>query len=72
MWRRKHNLELVELDAYRELVSLEQKLKEYPCAIPLLEAALSAYETTGQKGKMHDVMRRLREVDLRRGGENSM
>ena len=63
MWRRRRNPELVELDAYRELVFLERKLKEYPSAIPLLEAALRDYETTGQKGKMRDVMRRLREAD---------
>ena len=63
MWRRKRNPELVALDAYRELVFLERKLKEYPRAIPLLEAALRAYEITDQKTKMRDTMRRLREAD---------
>ena len=65
MWRRKRNPELIELDAYRELVFLERKLKEYPRAIPLLEATLRAYEITDQKTKMRDTMRRLREVDPR-------
>jgi len=63
IWRRKRNPELVALDAYRELVFLERKLKEYPRAIPLLEAALRAYEITDQKTKMRDTMRRLREAD---------
>ena len=62
-WRRRRNPELVELDAYRELVFLERRLKEYPRAIPLLEAALRDYEITDQKTKMRDIMRRLREVD---------
>ncbi len=65
IWRRKRNPELVALDAYRELVFLERKLKEYPRAIPLLEATLRAYEITDQKTKMRDTMRRLREVDPR-------
>ena len=63
MWRRKRNPELVELDAYRELVGIEKRLQEWPRAKPLLESALRNYEITGQNDKMRDVMRRLREVD---------
>ena len=63
LWRRRRNPELVELDAYRELVFLERKLKEYPRAIPLLEGALRDYEITGQNDKVRDIMRRLREAD---------
>ena len=63
MWRRKRNPELVELDAYRELVGIEKRLQEWPRAKPLLEDALRDYEITGQKGKMREIARRLREVD---------
>ena len=63
MWRRKRNPELVELDAYRELVGIEKRLQEWPRAKPLLEAALRDYEITGQNDKMRDTMRRLREAD---------
>ena len=41
---------------------LERKFAEFPREIPLLEAALKAYEITEQKAKMRDVERRLREV----------
>ena len=61
-WRRDCNPELVELDAFRELVHLEKKLAEFPRAIPLLEAALKAYEITEQHGKKRDIERRLRDV----------
>lgn len=61
-WRRSRNPELVELDAFRELVHLERKLEEFPRAIPLLEAALKAYEITEQEAKKRDIERRLREV----------
>ena len=63
MWRRKRNPELVELDAYRELVGIEKRLQEWPRAKPLLESALRNYEITGQNDKMRDIVRRLREVD---------
>ena len=63
MWRRKRNPELVELDAYRELVGIEKRLQEWPRAKPLLEAALRNYEITGQNDKVRDIVRRLREVD---------
>ena len=63
MWRRKRNPELVELDAYRELVGIEKRLQEWPRAKPLLEAALRNYEITGQNDKMRDIVRRLREAD---------
>ena len=62
-WKRKRNPELVELDAFRELVHLERKLAEFPRAIPLLEAALKAYEITEQYRKRRDIERRLREID---------
>ena len=62
-WRRKRNPELVELDAYRELVGIEKRLQEWPRAKPLLEAALRDYEITEQKDKIRDIVRRLREVD---------
>lgn len=63
MWRRKRNPELVELDAWRETAYLEDRLREYPRAIPLLERAVRAYEITGQKAKLRDIRRRLREAD---------
>ena len=63
MWRRKRNPELVELDAYRELVGIEKRLQEWPRAKPLLEAALRCYEIIGQNDKKRDIVRRLREVD---------
>ena len=61
-WRRSHNPELVELDAFRELVHLERKLAEFPRAIPLLEAALRAYEITEQQWKRREIESRLRDV----------
>ena len=61
-WRRSLNPELVELAAFRELVDLERRLAEFPRAIPLLEAALKAYEMTDQCGKKRDIEQRLREV----------
>ena len=63
MWRRKRNPELVELDAYRELVGIEKRLQEWPRATPLLEDALRNYEITGQDDKVRDIVRRLREAD---------
>ena len=63
MWRRKRNPELVELDAYRELVGIEKRLQEWPRAKPLLEAALRNYEITGQDDKKLEIARRLREAD---------
>ena len=62
-WRRSRNPELVELDAFRELVDLERRLAEFPRAIPLLEAALKAYTITEQHGKRREIERRLREVN---------
>jgi hypothetical protein len=61
-WRRKRNPELVELDAFRETVRLEKKLKEYPTAIPLLKELMAAYKITGEEENRLDVMRRLREI----------
>ena len=51
-WRRMRNPELVELDAYRELVEIERKLKKYPNAEPLLSRAIELYKVTGQKEKL--------------------
>ena len=62
-WRRKRNPELVELDAFRETVWIEKKLKDYPNAVPLLTALLSAYKITGEEDKLLDVMRRLRDIN---------
>ena len=61
-WRRSRNPELVELDAFRELVDVERQLQKYPCAVPVLEAALKLYETTGQDDKKRDIARRLSEI----------
>lgn len=61
-WRRSRNPELVELDAFRELVNVERRLQKYPHAVPVLEAALKLYETTGQNDKKRDIARRLREA----------
>lgn len=61
-WRRSRNPELVELDAFRELVNVERRLQKYPRAVPVLEAALKLYETTGQDDKKRDIARRLREA----------
>ena len=61
-WRRSHNPELAELDAFRALVHLERKLAEFPRAIPLLEAALNAYATTKQHGKRREIEKRLRAI----------
>lgn len=61
-WRRSRNPELVELDAFRELVDVERRLQKYPRAVPVLEAALKLYETTGQDDKKRDIARRLREA----------
>ena len=63
LWRRNRNPELVELDAFRELVAIERRLKEYPNAVPLLEAAVKNYAITGQEGKKRDVISRLRKVN---------
>lgn len=46
-WRRSRNPELVELDAFRELVDVERRLQKYPRAEPALEVALKLYGTTG-------------------------
>lgn len=63
-WRRKRNPELMELDTFRRIVELEDKLKRYPTAVPLLTEAMNAYHATGQEEKRIDVMRRLRDIDL--------
>lgn len=47
-WKRRRNPELVELDAFRELVKIERKLKEYPNARPLRERANELYKITWQ------------------------
>ena len=52
VWKRRHNPELVELDAFRELVEIERKLKEYPNAMPLKERAVELYKITGQTDKL--------------------
>ena len=54
-WKRRHNPELVELDAFRELVEIERKLKEYPNAMPLKERAVELYKITGQPEKSKSV-----------------
>lgn len=51
-WKRRRNPELVELDAFRELVEIERKLKEYPNAKPLRERANELYKITGQIDKI--------------------
>ena len=61
--RRKRNPELVELDAFRETVRLEKKLKDYPNAVPLLTELMAAYKITGDEDKLLDVMRRLRDIN---------
>ena len=61
--RRKRNPELVELDAFRETVRIEKKLKDYPNAVPLLTELMAAYKITGEKDKLLDVMRRLRDIN---------
>jgi hypothetical protein len=58
-WRRSRNPELVELDAFRELVEVEDRLERYPNAVPLLESALKLYEITGQKKKVKEFQKRL-------------
>ena len=50
-WKRRRNPELVELDAFRELLEIERKLKDYPNAKPLLERANELYKITGQTDK---------------------
>ena len=45
--KRRRNPELVELDAFRELVEIERKLKEYPNAKPLRERANELHRITG-------------------------
>jgi DNA-binding transcriptional regulator/RsmH inhibitor MraZ len=52
VWKRRRNPELVELDAFRELVDIERKLKEYPNAKPLRERANELYKITGQIDKI--------------------
>lgn len=63
-WCRKRNPELVELDTFRRIAELEEKLKRYPTAVPLLNELMAAYQATGQEEKRIDVMRRLRDIDL--------
>ncbi len=63
VWRRKRNPELVELDAFRETVRIEKKLKDYPNAVPLLTDLIAAYKITGEEDKLLDVMRRLRDIN---------
>lgn len=70
-WRRSRNPELVELDAFRELVNVERRLQKYPRAVPVLEAALKLYETTGQDDKKRDIARRLREATAASRGPES-
>ena len=50
-WKRRRNPELVELDAFRELLEIERRLKDYPNAKPLLERANELYKITGQADK---------------------
>lgn len=70
-WRRSRNPELVELDAFRELVNVERRLQKYPRAVPVLEAALKLYETTGQDEKKRNIARRLREATAASGCSGS-
>ena len=55
--------ELVELDAYRALKWIDEKLKTWPRAIPLHEAAMQACRVTGQEDKWFDYARRLRDIE---------
>ena len=59
--RRSRNPELVELDAYRTLKDVDDKLKKWPSAIPLLEAGLKAAKVTGQEDKWYSYAVRLRD-----------
>lgn len=52
VWKRRRDPELVELDAFRELVEIERKLKEYPNAKPLRERANELHRITGQIDKI--------------------
>ena len=51
-WKRRRNPELVELDAFRELIEIERKLKKYPNAKPLRERANELYKITGKIDKI--------------------
>lgn len=55
--------DLKELDAYRTLKKIDEKLKDFPTAIPLLEKALVACKETDQEEKWFDYARRLRDYD---------
>ncbi len=62
-YRRTKDPELVELDAFRGLISLEQKMEEWPCAIPLMEQALELYDITHQSIKREAMRKRLEAAD---------
>jgi len=62
-YRRTKNPELVELDAFRGLISLEQLMEEWPRAIPLMEQALELYDMTNQPIKREAIRKRLEAVD---------
>jgi len=62
-YRRTKNPELVELDAFRSLIGLEQLMEEWPRAIPLMEQALGLYDRTNQPIKREAIRKRLEAVD---------
>ena len=54
---------LVELDAYRALKRIDEKLKIWPRAIPLYEAAMRACKVVGLDDRWFEYARRLRDVE---------
>ena len=54
---------LVELDAYRALKRIDEKLKIWPRAIPLYEAAMLACKVVGLEDRWLEYARRLRDVE---------
>ena len=59
MEKRKRNPELVELDAFRDIVEKEKILEKYPNAIPVITKLMEDYEITGQKEKAEVLRKRL-------------
>ena len=62
-WKRSLSSETRELDAFRELVEVEDRLERYPNAVPSLETALKLYTITGREKKIKEFQMRLSRTE---------
>ena len=64
-WKRSLSSETRELDAFKRAARLEQKLADYPSAIPVLNELERFYRNTRQDARRLEMMRRLRDIPPR-------